>query len=434
MKVKMDLSAIGLHECVSLPRDQKKLISEMINKIIGTIRDTERAKKLAMDQNIDTLVKQDENECMQLCEELLAEIKDVATTNDPKFVYNLLATRVREKNAEMEIDQEFKLLHLKMHKQMIRGGVENRTDRDMGPDPTFSWDTTQRQDWQPVYRPVCYVRTIDGVETFIPNVRTMMMTENGKMTGIPASYHPNKSPHEEYVEIQVPCKGIALKEHKEVYTSVTEEVTETKFIPRDTTGLRSSTMMNHQTGFFQHIKVMKNGIHVTTKRRVKKVVNKMIENGSKKISILSKGGWPFQGSKEVGPPAKYTQDGKPIEWVCYADNTQDRGIAYTMIGPRWENMRKRFLNDVHDGNVNICQKIEKDNNGKRVVKYQAYKVYSNTVLKFKDGTKATIDMLLFCDIQALRKSDFVENGKLDNKSLLSLAGDMAMDTIQPHEK
>ena len=120
MKVKMDLSAIGLNECVSLPKDQKKVISEMINKIIGTIRDTERAKKLAVDQNIDVLVKADENECMQLCQELLAEIKDVATTNDPKFVYNLLATRVREKNAEMEIDEEFKLLHLK-----IRANFDN---------------------------------------------------------------------------------------------------------------------------------------------------------------------------------------------------------------------------------------------------------------------------------------------------------------------
>jgi hypothetical protein len=433
MKVKIDLSSIGLHQSVELRRDQKKLISEMINKIIGSIRDTERAKKLAVDQNIDSLVNQDQNECMQLCQELLEEIKEVATTDDPKFVYNLLTTCVREKNAEMEIDEEFKLLHLKMHQQMIRGGVENRTDRDMGPDPTFSWDTTQRQDWQPVYKPVCYIRTIDGVETFIPNVRTMMMTDNGKMTGIPASYHPNKSPHEEYVEIQVPCTSIELKEQKEVYTTITEEVTETKFIPRDTTtGLRSFTIANKQTGFFQHIKVMKNGIHVTTKRRVKKVVNKMIENGTKKITILSKGGWPFQGSKEVGPPAKY-EDGKATNWVCYADSSADRGAAYTMIGPRWENMRKRFLNDVHDGNVNICQKIEKDNNGKRVVKYQAYKVYPNTVLKFKDGTKATIDMLLFCDIQSLRSSDFV-NGKLDNKSLLSLAGDMAMDTILPHEK
>jgi len=372
MKIRLDLSDLGLMDSSNISRDEKKMVAETIKSIFNVLRNIEVTKKLTNAQGIDQLIQEDTNECLQLCNELIFHLGDYCITDDPKFVMNFLTRTLREAMLEKEIDAEFDLKKLQMHKFAVRGGAERRHDREeQGLDAHFSWDSSFRQDWQPVFNPICYTRKIGEKTVYIPNVRTIMSRDGNKVTNFPQSFDKNALPAEEHITIEVPN----MVEACGCKTNTTSE-TQIVWALCETTGKRKKMVYNRQR---------------------KQTVENTVEQGKKKISFLAKGGWSFNGSKEVGPPATYDENGQVKDWVCYADQTADRGKNYTMLGRRWENLRKRFLNDVHDGNVNICMKVEQSVDGRKVT-HQAFKVYP-VKAKTLNGDVIQFGMLLFCDIQ-----------------------------------
>lgn len=373
---------------------------------------------------LQPIIEIDHSEAIDLCRQIIKTVRDVSELTDPQQLYDNIKKEFQVRKTENPIDVEFKLRNLKLHKQQHRGEFTPKF-LSTGTDPTFTWDSMFRKDHQPVYKPLTYVREIDGQKIFIPNVRVVMdpnlVDEYGNPTKFedrfkkPLAAHPRWYPEENYEEIDIPVyEQLPFGEYPHTETELTL-LKCTKIIVEDVSEVTVKWARSETTR--EMVKVVYTHNSISKGKKKSKYVRRV--TGSKTIKYMKTGGIPFKGSKEIGPPCiideSLDSSGQVVRklshWWCYADGMADGGKAYTILGSWASEMRKRFLKDLADGNVNICIATEFRNN-ERIVKHQAFKAI-HTHVPYPDGHKEAQYILMFCDIQPIGKSQFASQADVN---------------------
>ncbi len=431
--VNLEWSRLGIDEDEIMPNraEIKELISAIrthVSMKLGLMNLIETQPDIA--QQSQKIIQMENDEALEQANELFKLIgtdNDILTDQAVHLGISEAQVIVREielahvqARSHFEIEKEYNLRKLQMHKQEARGGAEVREDRVVeGRDMTYSWDSMFRKDHQPAFKPQCYTREMNGVKTFIPNVRIIMDAATGYKQ--PIAHHINWYPDEAYHQFTAPAPIVSERlckiEEEEIITKFTRVVTGKnsqalnlgKIDPRMPVGMPKENV--------QHDIPEQDQIIAFTIVKTRKRTDYITEESKTPMRVVyqSKGGIDFKGSKEIGPPAEYNSDGKLLKCWCYASMLGKDAFKYTITGSWAEAMRKRFLSDLHDGAVNICRAIERNGDGKKKTKHQAFRTYSTRIrMRKEDGAMYWMsqNVTLFCDIKMISNNRFANPSDL----------------------
>jgi hypothetical protein len=387
-----------------------------------------------------------------------------------------------------DITREYKLTKLQRHKHNMRFVEYESEERKSTEDDHIHFDSYSSKDWITMYRPQCYMRYIDGKQTFIPNVRIMMAPGVNSTIGVhvPMHMHHNWQPEQLYdtmivaesepdlgratyvkqrytlqdydrmmqslfKDFSVPLKkhrkfSYPIKKLKRVYSKdmLTQDQQESWIRENRYDAIESVWKKDKLVSGYATFDPSESKSHGTRKvikaqgpmypqpiaKRRKKPVFLTDDKGNvlynnmmpirkfKKITILKSAGIPFKGSREVGAPFRRDEEGRIVEWWCYSDNQEDHGMRYTMMGDWATMIRNKFLKDLKNGHVNVCQCVEHDKEGKRRVKFQAFMTYKNQKLRYNVNGQIvhhTTNVTLFCDIKPIGKHRMINRGSMIQK-------------------
>ena len=440
------LNDLDVHGWLLTDIGEKLGSRELMSDIRSMLEDIELLELLREDQQfklndrmkIAEAITLSRQEATTLAKQLKKELKTQGIKTPlkrykPEKILDVILQDRKIKRTHSEIDAEYNLRKTQMHKFMHRGAptkkAEFRSDRaelDASTDPNYVWDSSLRKEHQPAFRAKCYKRTVNGKFVFIPNVRIMMDPHSDMPLALSSRLW---RPAEKRVHINVPVKERAggylpipekIQDIHQVWGSY--DAAKYKAAPNEEgthSNLDNKTQLsNSPPRIVSKLAIFKRGPEVL--RKIPMTRNKVIGtlNGRpqfqyRTIEILESGGIAFKGSKEIGPPYCH-KDGRITDWVCYADKTQDKGIRYTVLGKWASDMRRAFLQKLHDGEVEICKCVE-EVNGKRRTKHQAYYVFTNLKIskQMPDGRVMifTTGICLFCDIMPVSNSRFIESEK-----------------------